>query len=69
MALLVVPHELYATEEQSRPVNGDLLVFLECHLEVIEINHVHYFYAKVVNDEAKGNGPPHVMPQSWSVFH
>ncbi len=29
MALFVVPREFYATEEQSRPVNGNLVVFLE----------------------------------------
>jgi hypothetical protein len=56
------------TEVQSRPVNGDLVVFLECHFEVIEIGYAHYFDAKVVADEAKGDGPPQVRPQSWCVL-
>ncbi len=58
MALFTVPHELYATEEQSRPVNGDLIVFFECRLEVLEVGYVHYFYAEVINNEAKSDGPP-----------
>jgi hypothetical protein len=58
----------YTTEEQSHPVNSNLVVFLECRLEVIEINYVHYFYAKFVNNEAKGDGPPHVPPQSQHVL-
>ncbi len=68
MALLVVPREFYTTEEQSCLVNGNLVVFLECRLEVIEIGHVCYFDAKVVNNEAKGDGLPHVTPQSQQVL-
>jgi hypothetical protein len=68
MASLVVPREFYATEEQSRPVKGNLVVSLECRLEVLEIGYVRYFYAKVVNDKAKGDGPPHVAPQSQCVL-
>jgi hypothetical protein len=68
MASLVVPHEFNATEKQSRPVNSDLVVFLECRLEVIEIGSVCYVYAKVVDNEAKGHGPPHVTLQSWHVL-
>jgi hypothetical protein len=40
MALLVVPCEFYATEKQSRPINSNLIVYLECRLEVIEISYV-----------------------------
>jgi hypothetical protein len=40
MALLIVPHEFYATEVQACPVNGNLVVFLKCHLEVIKICYV-----------------------------
>jgi hypothetical protein len=35
---------------------------------VIEIGYVRNFDAKVVNNEAKGDGPPHVMPQSRHVL-
>ncbi len=64
MASLVVPREFYATKEQSHPVNGNLVVFLKGCLEVIEIGCVRYFDAEVINNEAKGDGLPHVMPQS-----
>jgi hypothetical protein len=67
-AALVVPREFYATEEQSHPVNGNLIVLLECCLEVIKIGCVRYFDAKVVDDKAKGDGPPHVMPQYRRVL-
>jgi hypothetical protein len=36
-ASLIVPREFYATEVQARPVNGNLVVFLKFHLEVIKI--------------------------------
>jgi hypothetical protein len=36
MVLLIVSREFYATEEQVCPVNGNLIVFLKCHLEVIK---------------------------------
>jgi hypothetical protein len=68
MASLVVPCEFYATEEQACPVNSNLLVFLECGLEVIKIFYVPYFHAKVVDNKAKGDGPPHVTPQSGHVL-
>jgi hypothetical protein len=68
MVSLVVPHEFYATEERSHPDNSHLIVFLECCLEMIEISYDLYFYAKVANDEAKGDGPPHVPPQSRRVL-
>jgi hypothetical protein len=67
MASLLIPHEFDAAEEQARPVNGNLVVFLECHLEVMKILHVHDFDAKVIDNEAKGDGPPHVAPQSGCV--
>jgi hypothetical protein len=53
---------------QARPVNGNLIVFLRCLLEVMKILHVSDFDAKVVNDEAKVDGPPHVAPQSGHVL-
>jgi hypothetical protein len=68
MAWFVVPREFYTTEERSRPVNGDLVVFLECRLEAVKVCYVRYFYAKAINNEAKKDGPPHVMPQSQHVL-
>jgi hypothetical protein len=64
IASIVVPREFDATEEQACPVNGNLLVFLECRFEVMTVLYVCYFDAKVVNNKAKGDGPLHVTPQS-----
>jgi hypothetical protein len=68
MASFVVPGEFYTTEEQSCPVNGNLVVFLESRLEVLGVSYALYFYAKVVNDKAKDDSPLHVMPQSRCVL-
>jgi hypothetical protein len=35
---------------------------------VIEIGYVRYFDAKVVDNKAKGDDPPHVTPQSRRVL-
>ena len=68
MALLVVLHEFYTTEEQAQPFNGNLVVFFECRFEVIKICYVRYFDAEVVDDKKNGDGPPHVTPQFGRVL-
>jgi hypothetical protein len=68
MTWLLIPRELDTAEEPDHPVDGNLVVFLECLLEVMTTLHVIDFDAKVINNETNGDGRTHVVPQSKRVL-
>ncbi len=62
MATGVVPHELNAAEQGAFIVDCNGVMLHKCHLQVFEVSHVHHFDAKVVNNKAERDRPPHMLP-------
>ena len=67
-AVGVVPVKTDSTEEFATPIGGDVICFLKCFNEKIDVAFVGVFDTEVVDDEAECDGASFVGEESGSVW-